>query len=151
MDGINDTTSTIIDPAHESPTKQQEIPEQTDRDASALIIDPQREMTCTVIDGSLDLERDANFTTFVEGKYRCEGHVAGAIGELAKWGAVVSPPGEMEGCEAAGRVGGELELVEMCADGLAASGVVEESLTDKGWLSTYSILATRPGFCCGFF
>lgn len=49
-----------------SPDEKPEESEQTER--SYLIIDPLRDMTCTVIDHSLRLHRESVFAPFVESR-----------------------------------------------------------------------------------
>lgn len=51
-------------------TEPQRPTEAEDQERSYLIVDPLRDMTCTVLERTLDLAADDGFTDFVEGKFQ---------------------------------------------------------------------------------
>ncbi|XP_045525999.1 serine/threonine-protein kinase WNK1 isoform X3 [Pieris brassicae] len=120
-----------------SPDDLLEEGEQTER--SYLIIDPLRDMTCTVIDNSLRLHREAVFTPFVESRYQSrpiEGETVPVSEELSRWKVA-------EGDEE-GRGSARPRLVEgFSAGSLVADLLIDEALTDKVLCRQVVLLSVR--------
>ncbi|CAG9569872.1 unnamed protein product [Danaus chrysippus] len=127
-DALADRRHVILDPA---PRSEVLSPGETceERDRSYLIVDPARDVTCTVLATTLRLDGDPAFTSFREERHRPPTGTSGApvSEELAGWRAAAedalapptAPPTQPTRLTAR-------------ANDLTADLWVEETLTDKG-------------------
>ncbi|XP_013174725.1 PREDICTED: uncharacterized protein LOC106123121 isoform X2 [Papilio xuthus] len=147
-DALSGRVATVLDPAPQQTDPKQAAEEiSEDKERSFLIVDPARDMTCTVLARTLDLERDSAFDRFVERTYSQHEHTpdekcesVSATEELNKWRCV-----EVEG--QTWREGAEVSGAGLCAAGagagpqaaraqagtLLADVLVDDVLTDRAW------------------
>ncbi|KPJ19290.1 Serine/threonine-protein kinase WNK3 [Papilio machaon] len=126
-----------------------------DKERSFLIVDPARDMTCTVLARTLDLERDSAFDRFIERTYSQHEHTpeeksesVSVTEELNKWRGV-----EVEG--QTWREGAEVSGAGLCGAGagprparaqvgaLLADVLVDDVLTDRAWCRQVVLLSLR--------
>ncbi|XP_068624669.1 serine/threonine-protein kinase Wnk isoform X2 [Battus philenor] len=153
-DALSGRTATVLDPAPlQGEMKQSAEEVSEDRERSFLILDPGRDMTCTVITRTLDLEKDTAFEGFVEGRYSQEDVPAAeqaestsATEELSKWRTVEiegQPWREGEMVPAAAAGAGARCVPRVAAGGLLADVLLDDVLTDRAWCRQVVLLSVR--------
>ncbi|XP_069362552.1 serine/threonine-protein kinase Wnk-like isoform X6 [Maniola hyperantus] len=142
-DALASRRHTILDPAPRLATsKQSPVEVVEERDRSYLILDPIHDMTCTVIDRTLDL--DEEFLPFVEKRYQpapVEGEKVSVSEELGKW-REVEGSGWVEGGCATGANPPRLLRDAVAAD-LRADLFIDEALTDKALCRQLVLVSVR--------
>ncbi|CAH2218128.1 jg22541 [Pararge aegeria aegeria] len=113
-----------------------------ERDRSYLILDPLRDMTCTVIERTLSL--DEEFLPFVEKRYQpapVEGEKVSVSEELGKW-REVEGSGWVEGGSVVGANPPRL-LKDVAVADLRADLFIDEALTDKALCRQLVLVSVR--------
>uniref|UniRef100_S4PLG1 Clathrin interactor 1 n=2 Tax=Pararge aegeria TaxID=116150 RepID=S4PLG1_9NEOP len=142
-DALASRRHTILDPAPRPPTSKQSPAEAVEeRDRSYLILDPLRDMTCTVIERTLSL--DEEFLPFVEKRYQpapVEGEKVSVSEELGKW-REVEGSGWVEGGSVVGANPPRL-LKDVAVADLRADLFIDEALTDKALCRQLVLVSVR--------
>ncbi|CAH2060556.1 unnamed protein product, partial [Iphiclides podalirius] len=161
-DALSGRIATVLDPAPVQAEAKPNPEEAEDGERSFLIVDPVREMTCTVISRTLDLERDAGFGGFVEGRYSLDSAPEGGLPDTAECVSASEELGRWRGAEVEGRpwregevaaaeggeggpgAGGGPRCVEaVAAGGLLADVLVDDVLTDRARCRQMVLLSVR--------
>lgn len=105
-----------------------------ERDRSYLIVDPARDVTCTVLARTLRLDGDPAFTAFREERHRAPPDISGApvSEELARWRAAAEDALPPPAAPSALAPPAQPKRLTARTNDLTADLWVEEALTDKG-------------------
>ncbi|OWR54440.1 hypothetical protein KGM_214482B, partial [Danaus plexippus plexippus] len=144
-DALADRRHVILDPA---PRSEVLSPGEAceERDRSYLIVDPARDVTCTVLARTLRLDGDPAFTAFREERHRAPPDISGApvSEELARWRAAAEDALPPPAAPSALAPPAQPKRLTARTNDLTADLWVEEALTDKASWRQVVVVSLSP-------